>query len=100
MIRFQNQQVRASQMESDRVRNVAQIRDQTYFYALRLERESHWVDGVVRNRKTAHIDIANREARARAKTIQLRRMVRPGNGIGGEPRGEYRDIVELFGQRH
>ena len=81
VIGFEQQHVRAAQVELDGFGNVAQIGGDADAHALRLEAEAHRIDGVVRNAEALHFDIADLEAGAGLERLQPRgRRLAPIDG--------------------
>ena len=86
--------MRAAQVELDGVGDVAQVRYQAHFDALRAKTEAHRIDGVVRDGKAIDFDIAHAERGARLETIQPRRELAPGNGRRSQASDEDRYIEQ------
>ena len=87
VIRFEQQQVRAPQVEFDGLGNVAEVRDHPDAHALRGETEAHRVDGVVRDAEALDCDIVDLETRARLKWFQARGLrFAPVDGRRGQAR--------------
>ena len=94
VIRFEQQQVSAAQVELDGIGHVAQVGDQADFDALRAKAEADRIDGVVRNGEAVDFDIADAKRRPGLETIQARRVFAPRDGGRGEPGDEDRDIEQ------
>src|SRR5579872_938369 len=72
VIGFEQQHVRAAQMELDRVRDISEIGDDADLDALRLKAKAYRVDGIMRNGEAVDFDVADGQARARLKALQAR----------------------------
>src|SRR5579859_588997 len=72
VIGFEQQHVRAAQVELDRVRDIAEVGDDADLDALRLKAKAHRVDGIVRDGEAVDFDVADGQARARLKALQAR----------------------------
>jgi len=99
VIRFDDQQVRAAQVDLDGVGQVAQIGGQADLDPLRPETKPDWIDGVVRNRKAIDFDIADREGGARLKAFQRGLKIEPIDSGRGKP-GDKDRLAAFPGQRH
>jgi len=65
VIGFKDQAIGPAQMHFHQLRHVAEIRNDGHLCAIRSERKTNGIGGVVRNRKRVNVDIANREVLAR-----------------------------------
>ena len=73
VIRFEQQQIRAAQMEADRIRQIAEIGGDRNLDAFGAEGESDGIGGVVRDGETGDVDIADGETGAGLEQFEVRR---------------------------
>ena len=99
VIGLQYQQIRATQMELNRIRQIAEIGDQPDLDALRAKAKSHRIDGVMRDGKAVDLDVADGERGPGLKTIQLGCVLAPGNGRSREA-GDINRCVQVPGERN
>jgi len=84
--------MRATEMELDGVRDIAQVGHQAYFNPMRAKTEADGVDGVVWNRKAVDLDVADAKCRAGLEAIQARSEFAPRNRGRSQAGNENRDI--------
>ena len=77
VIGFEQQHVRAAQMEADRIRQIAQIGGDRNLDAFGAERESHRIGGIVRNGEAGDVDIADGESSRRPGKVRDWACTRP-----------------------
>jgi hypothetical protein len=77
MIRLEDQNVTIAKMNPQGIRNVAKVGGNGQFDALRGNRVAHGINGVMRNRKACHVQVADREAASGLKGFQIRQTIPP-----------------------
>ena len=80
VVGFQHQQVGATQMKLDGIRQVAEIGNDTDLDSVGTKAESHWINGIVGDGKTVDFDVADGECGAGLKAIELGGVLAPGDG--------------------
>jgi hypothetical protein len=96
VIGFEQQEVGASEVDSDGVGEIAQVSGNGDLDAFGFERESDGVGGIVRDGEAIDFDIADSEARSGLEEREARDEFAPGDGGRGQERAVDRD-VELAG---
>lgn len=90
MVRLDQQQIGAAQMDFDGIGHVAQICRDSDLDSLRAEAEANWIDSVMWDGETVDIDIAYREPRTGLEAVERGLEFFPIDGLRREARDEDR----------
>lgn len=77
MIRFEDDQIAGAHVDAQRIGDIAEIGGHGDFDAMRRDRVADRIGGVVWNRETGNIEIADGEASAGLKSFERRLRVTP-----------------------
>ena len=94
VVRFEQQQIGAAQMELDGVGDISQIGDQSYFNAMRSETEANRIDGVVWNGEAIDFNVTHTKGCSGLKAIQARREFTPWNRGRRQASDEDRNVEQ------